>query len=181
MDAGMARTQRNVNILLRSVQTAQGLEVTTNTRVKVREISIEGPTYGIMKLADLTWTEFYSRPDQTVSKRPSSVVKFIQPSKKVVPNTNVPGNGQDSYTGTRKNKGNKGGGRGGQKNKHVQGTDGHKNHANTCGTLDNNSIQAAEPHKPKYKETKDCAEADCSWRMTQRELNGRWNGTHAEK
>ncbi|KNC81021.1 hypothetical protein SARC_06635 [Sphaeroforma arctica JP610] len=133
-----------------------------------------------MKLADRTWTEFYSRVDQTFSKRPSSVVKFVQPSKKVVPNTNEePGTGRDSHTETENNKGNKGGDKGGQKNKHVQGTDGHKSNVNTCGTLGNKSAQAAEPLKPKYKEIKDRAETDCSWHMTQHEPNGRWDGRHA--
>ncbi|KNC80850.1 hypothetical protein SARC_06802 [Sphaeroforma arctica JP610] len=75
---------------------------------KVREISIKGPTYGIMKLADLSWTEFYSRADQTFSKRPNSVVKFTPSTKKTMPNTNGgPGNGRDSHTGTGNNKGKK--------------------------------------------------------------------------
>ncbi|KNC80595.1 hypothetical protein SARC_07049 [Sphaeroforma arctica JP610] len=92
---------------------------------KVRAISIEGQTYGFMKLADLTWTEFYSRADQTFSKWPSSVVKFIPLSKKTVPNTNGgPGSDRDSHTGTGNQKGNKGEYRIGQKNMHGQGADG---------------------------------------------------------
>ncbi|KNC81140.1 hypothetical protein SARC_06522 [Sphaeroforma arctica JP610] len=138
---------------------------------KVREISIERPTYGIMKLAD-----------QTFSKRPCSVVKFIPPSKKAVPNPNGGlSSGRDSHAGTGNQKGNKGGDRIGQKNRHGQGADGQNNNVNTKGTLGNKSNQAAEPPKPKYKEVKECVETDSGWRMTQHEPNGRCNGRHAEK